>query len=170
MAVDRCGEKRTSQWRGGPIDQRVQGASHPKPDRDARKRLGSCRWRVTRSRLAVYEWHTNIRSREEPRMATTTKMPAATHQRGIPAAGLLGTPAVRLGSVVERSAELSDEVLESLEAGQRAAIDAAGRFRGHRRGGAPTRGPGHVRGGEDDHRVGPGDGRPAGPNLVRLAA
>src|SRR5450755_548509 len=72
-------------------------------------------------------------------MATTTKMPAATHprsgaktqathQRGIPAAGLLGIPAVRLGTVVQRSAVLSDEVLESLEAGQRAAIDAAGRF------------------------------------------
>jgi hypothetical protein len=61
-------------------------------------------------------------------MATTTKMPEANHQRGIPAAGLLGIPTVRLGSVVERSAELSDEVLESLEAGERAAIDAAGRF------------------------------------------
>ena len=72
-------------------------------------------------------------------MATTTKMPAATHsrptartqathQRGIPAAGLLGIPAARLGTVVQRSTELSDEVLESLEAGQRAAIDAAGRF------------------------------------------
>ena len=72
-------------------------------------------------------------------MATTTKMPAATHsrpgtkpqathQRGSPAAGLLGIPAVRLGTVVERSAVLSEEVLESLEAGQRAAIDAAGRF------------------------------------------
>src|SRR5450755_2879856 len=64
-------------------------------------------------------------------MATTTKMPAATnsspgartqatHQRGI--------PAVRLGTVVERSAELSDEVLKSVEESQRAAIDAAGRF------------------------------------------
>ena len=72
-------------------------------------------------------------------MATTTKMPAATnsspgvktqatHQRGIPAAGLLGIPAVRLGIVVERTTELSDEVLGSVEAGQRAAIDAAGRF------------------------------------------
>ena len=72
-------------------------------------------------------------------MATTTKMPAATHsrpgaktqathRRGIPAAGRLGIPAVRLGTVVQRSTELSDEVLESLEAGQRAAIEAAGRF------------------------------------------
>ena len=58
-------------------------------------------------------------------MATTTKMPAATHsrdsrpgaktqathQRGIPAAGLLGIPAVRLGTVVERSTDLADGVL-----------------------------------------------------------
>ena len=72
-------------------------------------------------------------------MATTTKMPAATnsspgvktqatHQRGIPAVRLLGIPAVRLGTVVERTTELSDEVLGSVEEGQRAAIDAAGRF------------------------------------------
>ena len=72
-------------------------------------------------------------------MATTTKMPTATnsspgakthvtHQRGIPGAGLLGIPAARLGTVVERTTELSDEVLGSVEAGQRAAIDAAGRF------------------------------------------
>ena len=75
-----------------------------------------------RSLPAVYRVHTNIRSEEEPEMATTTKMPAATnsspgvktqatHQRGIPAAGLLGIPAVRLGTVVERTTELSDEVL-----------------------------------------------------------
>jgi hypothetical protein len=72
-------------------------------------------------------------------MATTTKMATATnsspgvrtpatHQRGIPAARLRGIPAARLVSVVERSTELSDEVLELLEAGQRAAIEAAGRF------------------------------------------
>ncbi len=64
-------------------------------------------------------------------MATTTetanttnpspgvKIPA-THQRDIPAA--------RQVTVVERTSELSDEVLQSLEAGQRAAIEAAGRF------------------------------------------
>ena len=72
-------------------------------------------------------------------MATTTKMPAATnsspgakthatHRRDVPAAGLLGTPAARLGTVVERTTELSDEMLASVEAGQRAAIDAAGQF------------------------------------------
>jgi hypothetical protein len=44
----------------------------------------------------------------------------ATHQRGISSA--------RQAPVVERTTELSDEVLESLEAGQRAAIEAAGRF------------------------------------------
>ena len=64
-------------------------------------------------------------------MATTTKMATtanpswgvktpAVHQRGIPAA--------RLVTVVERTSELSDEVLKSVEAGQRAAIEAAGRF------------------------------------------
>src|SRR5450755_2649847 len=64
-------------------------------------------------------------------MATTTKMPAATHSRPgakTQATHQRGIPAVRLGTVVERSTVLSDEVLESLEAGQRAAIDAAGRF------------------------------------------
>ena len=64
-------------------------------------------------------------------MATSTKMATtanpsrgvktpATHQRGILAA--------RLGTVVERTSELSDEVLTSVEEGQRAAIEAAGRF------------------------------------------
>jgi hypothetical protein len=58
-------------------------------------------------------------------MATTTiaspvvKTPA-TNQRGI--------PATRRAMVVDRTAELSDEVLESVEAGQRAAIEALGRF------------------------------------------
>jgi hypothetical protein len=72
-------------------------------------------------------------------MATVTKMPAATNsspgaktqatrQRGIPAAGLTGIPTARLGIVVERSTELSDELLKSVEEGQRAAIDAVGRF------------------------------------------
>ena len=45
---------------------------------------------------------------------------SAAHQRGIPAA--------RLASVVERTTELSDELLKSLDAGERAAIEAVGRF------------------------------------------
>ena len=64
-------------------------------------------------------------------MATITKVAAtenpgaavkspATHQRRIPAARRL--------AVVERTAVLSDEVLKSVEEGERAAIEAAGRF------------------------------------------
>ncbi len=48
------------------------------------------------------------------------KTPATPHQRSIPPA--------RLATVVDRTSELSDEVLKSLEEGQRAAIEAAGRF------------------------------------------
>jgi hypothetical protein len=70
-------------------------------------------------------------------MATTTAMAnatkpspsvnsPATHQR--PATNQRDIPAARRVTVVERATELSDEVLESLEAGQRAAIEAAGRF------------------------------------------
>lgn len=44
----------------------------------------------------------------------------ATHQSGIPTA--------RLASLVDRTTELSDDVLKSLEAGERAAIDAVGQF------------------------------------------
>ncbi|MGO9902162.1 MAG: hypothetical protein ACLP0J_21295 [Solirubrobacteraceae bacterium] len=40
----------------------------------------------------------------------------------------LGIPAVRLGSVVDRTTKLSDEVLKSLEASERAAIEALGQF------------------------------------------
>ena len=50
----------------------------------------------------------------------------ATHKR--PATNKRDIPAARRVTVVERATELSDEVLESLEAGQRAAIEAAGRF------------------------------------------
>ncbi len=39
-----------------------------------------------------------------------------------------GIPAARLGSVVERTTWLSDELLKSLDAGERAAIEAVGRF------------------------------------------
>jgi len=49
-----------------------------------------------------------------------TRQRPATNQRDIPAA--------RRVTVVERATELSDELLASLEAGQRAAIEAAGRF------------------------------------------
>jgi hypothetical protein len=69
-------------------------------------------------------------------MATTTEMAdttnpspsvksPGTHQRGIPAAREV--IAVER-TLVERTTELSDEVLKSVEAGQRAAIEAAGRF------------------------------------------
>jgi hypothetical protein len=70
-------------------------------------------------------------------MATTTEMAdatkpspsvnsPATHQR--PATNQRDIPAARRVTVVERATEVSDEVLGSLEAGQRAAIEAAGRF------------------------------------------
>jgi hypothetical protein len=72
-------------------------------------------------------------------MATTTDMPTttkpspavkapATYQRSIPAARLRSIPAARLGMVVDRTTELSDEVLTSVEEGQRAAIESLGRF------------------------------------------
>lgn len=76
-------------------------------------------------------------------MATTTdripssKTPAphqrdekisATPQRSSPVVGLRGIPAVRLTPVVDRTAKLSDEVLKSVDEGQRAAIEALGRF------------------------------------------
>ena len=52
----------------------------------------------------------------------------ATHQRSIPAARLRGIPAARLATAVEKTAGLSNEVLTAVEEGQRAAIDATGRF------------------------------------------
>jgi hypothetical protein len=39
-----------------------------------------------------------------------------------------GTPEARVASVVDRSAELSDGVLKSLEASERAALEAVGQF------------------------------------------
>ncbi len=45
-----------------------------------------------------------------------------------PASRHLGLPAVRLASVVDRTAELSTDVLKSLEDGERSAVDAAGQF------------------------------------------
>lgn len=55
---------------------------------------------------------------------------AATHQRGSNhrASDRRGIRAARLASVVDRTSELSEEVLTSLEAGERAAIEAVGRF------------------------------------------
>jgi len=53
----------------------------------------------------------------EPRPAAKTP---ATHQRSIPTA--------RLVSVVDRTSELSDDVLKSLETGERATIAAVGQF------------------------------------------
>jgi len=53
----------------------------------------------------------------KPRPAAKTP---ATHQRGDPAA--------RFASVVDRTSELSDDVLKSLETGERAAIAAVGQF------------------------------------------
>ncbi|MGO9752907.1 MAG: hypothetical protein ACLP8S_05480 [Solirubrobacteraceae bacterium] len=56
--------------------------------------------------------------------ATTKPLPVvkteATHQ--------LGIPVVRVGSVVDRTTKLSDEILKSLEASERAAIEALGQF------------------------------------------
>ncbi|MGO9903591.1 MAG: hypothetical protein ACLP0J_28870 [Solirubrobacteraceae bacterium] len=40
----------------------------------------------------------------------------------------LRAPAIRLGSVVDRTTKLSDDVLKSLETGERAAIEAIGQF------------------------------------------
>jgi hypothetical protein len=40
----------------------------------------------------------------------------------------LGIPVVRLGNVVDRTAKLSDDVLKSLETGERAAVEALGQF------------------------------------------
>ncbi len=40
----------------------------------------------------------------------------------------LGIPVVRLGDVVDRTAKLSDDVLRSLETGERAAVEAVGQF------------------------------------------
>ena len=53
----------------------------------------------------------------KPRPVAKTE---ATHQPGIPAVGV--------GSVVDRTKTLSDEVLGSLEASERAAIEALGAF------------------------------------------
>ena len=56
-----------------------------------------------------------IATKHRPAVKTQT-----THRRG--------TPEARLASVVDRSAELSDGVLKSLEASERAALEAVGQF------------------------------------------
>ena len=54
---------------------------------------------------------------------------AGTHRAGNHrASNLRAIPAARLTTVVDRTSQLTDEVLTSLEAGQRAAIDAVGQF------------------------------------------
>ncbi len=45
-----------------------------------------------------------------------------------PARRQLGIPVVRIGGVVDRTSKLSDEVLKSLESGERASIQAVGQF------------------------------------------
>ena len=59
--------------------------------------------------------------------------PNGYHDQSLPGCEDSGDPSARhpggrLVTVVERTAELSDEVLGSVEEGQRAAIEAAGRF------------------------------------------
>lgn len=52
---------------------------------------------------------------------TTKPLPAVKdHERGI--------PAIRLGSAIDRTTKLSEEVLKSLETSERAAIEALGQF------------------------------------------
>jgi hypothetical protein len=55
---------------------------------------------------------------------TTKSKPVVT----ISANGQGGTPVARFAGVVDRTSELSDEVLTSLETGERAAIEAVGKF------------------------------------------
>ena len=58
-------------------------------------------------------------------IATKPKPVAKTYE---PVVHELGIPAVRLADVVDRTEELSDEVLQSLDTGERAAIEAVGQF------------------------------------------
>ena len=59
-------------------------------------------------------------------MAEITTKPTAAVKTPAPARHDI--PVVRFTTVVDRTTELSDEVLTSLEAGHRAAVDAVGRF------------------------------------------
>jgi hypothetical protein len=81
-------------------------------------------------RPAGYE-HVFVYSEGKYHMATATKpSPVLTHQHATNqhASNLRGIPAARFATVVDRTSELSDEVLTSLQAGQHAAIEAVGRF------------------------------------------
>ena len=70
-------------------------------------------------------------------------------------------------SAVDRTAELSDEVLKSLESGQRAAIEAVTQVRRHRRPDAAGTRRASVQA-PGSRRRRHGDGRPARPHAVRL--
>ena len=59
-------------------------------------------------------------------MAEITTKPTAAVETPAPTAH--GIPIVRFATVVDRTTELSDEVLTSLETGHRAAVEAIGRF------------------------------------------
>ena len=73
----------------------------------------------------------------------------------IPQSHKRGMPAARVAVVVDKTAELSSEVLQSLE-GERTDRDSGGRaVRDHHRGDVATGGRGYVRCGQDDHRVVP---------------
>jgi hypothetical protein len=58
-------------------------------------------------------------------MAETATKPKPVVTNGIHEFGI---PAIRLSTFVDRTSELSDEVLKSLEAGERATIEAMGQF------------------------------------------
>jgi hypothetical protein len=81
----------------------------------------------------------------------------------------LGVPATRVASVVDRTSELSNEVPKPARGGRAGRDRGCGAVPDHDRGGVATTSRGHVRRGENDHRVGPGDGRPA-PHGVRRPA
>jgi len=68
---------------------------------------------------------TRTQSKAAPRKAATARKPSAATARKPRAAAHNGH---QQASPVERTADLSEEVLKSLEAGQRAAIDAVRKF------------------------------------------
>ena len=72
-------------------------------------------------------------------------------------------------TVAERAADLSEEVLESVESGQRAAIDAVRKFVGTVDEAIPARGDRSV-GTPDRRRRRPGDGGQARQDAARVRA